>query len=394
VSQTHDVIVVGLGGLGAAALAHLASRGLKVVGLEQFGIGHARGSSHGGSRIVRLAYFEHPDYVPLARRSLELWHAMQDEGEAALFTTTGGLDGGPADGRIFLGARAACEAHDLVHEVLDGDEVRRRFPALRVPLADQFVWQPDAGSVDPELGIELHVQKAKQRGASVITEAGVVGWQCEPGLATVSLDNGEQFTARHLVMTAGPWTSALWGRGPAHVSAVWPRFTVERQVVGWYDEAQGPHFAPDRLPVYNVEGDGGHFYGFPALGGRGPKLGRFGHLHEVVQPDDDMAEVTRADRELLQGWSDRRLVGAGAVTDTSVCRFTYTNDHHFVVDRVPDTPLVVGCGLSGHGYKFVPALGEVIADLVVGGPAARGPALFAWDRPGLCGPSPAGSDPA
>lgn len=381
----HDAVVVGLGGLGAAALAHLASRGLRVVGIEQFGLGHALGSSHGGSRIVRLAYFEHPDYVPLARRSLQLWHELQNDADASLFTTTGGLDGGPPDGRIFSGARAACEAHDLVHEVLDGEAVRRRFPALRVPLDDRFVWQPDAGSVNPELGVALHVRSAERHGATVTTGARVAGWQLEPGVATVWLEDGHQFTARNLVMTAGPWTRTLIDRGPEHLRDLWPPLTVERQVVGWYDEATAPHFAPDRLPVFNLEGDGGHFYGFPALAGRGPKLGRFGHLHEVVEPDAEVQPVTRADHELLQGWSDRRLVGAGAVTATSVCRFTYSYDHHFIVDRVPDTPLVVACGLSGHGYKFAPGLGELMADLVVAGPTGRGPALFAWDRPALRG---------
>lgn len=382
-SQVHDTVVVGLGGVGASALAHLASRGLRVVGIEQFGLGHALGSSHGGSRIVRLAYFEHPDYVPLARRSLQLWHELQDEVGPGLFVTTGGLDGGPSDGRIFSGARAACEAHDLVHDVLDGDEVRHRFPALRVPLDDQFVWQPDAGSVNPELGIEAHVRSAVRQGATVVTEMRVARWEYEPGLATVWMEDGQQVRARHLVMTAGPWTRSLVDRGPADLRESWPRLTVERQVVGWYDEATAPHFASDRLPVFNLEGDGGHFYGFPALAGRGPKLGRFGHLHEVVAPDADGEAVTRADHEVLQGWSDRRLVGAGAVTATSVCRFTYSQDQHFIVDRVPDTPLLVACGLSGHGYKFVPALGELIADLVDAGPTGRGPSLFAWDRPGL-----------
>lgn len=381
-TEPAPVVVVGVGGVGSAALYHLARRGVPALGLERFDVPHDRGSSHGESRILRLAYFEHPAYVPMARRALELWQALERESGERLFVRTGGIDGGAEEGRIFQGALAACREHGLPHEVLDGSALRQRVPALRVPRLDRFVVQPDAGVLVPERCIEAHVRMAEALGAHLRTGVRVAGWEVEGDGVRVHLDDGEEVRARHLVLTPGPWASRLLEPAVA-AGAVAPELRVERQVVGWLAPEEPEPFGPEALPVFNLEVGGGHHYGFPALAGRGPKVGRFGHLHEQVGADAVSRQVTRADVELLQGWADHHLIRAGAIEDTSVCLFTHSRDGHFIVDGVPDLPVTVGCGFSGHGFKFASVLGEALAARVTDDPLPVAMDHLRWDRPGV-----------
>lgn len=374
--ERYDVAVVGVGGIGSAALYHLASAGLRVLGLERFDIAHDRGSSHGESRILRLAYFEDPHYVPLARRSLELWHALERESGERLFTRTGGIDGGREDDPIFHGSLESCREHGLVHEVLTGVELRERFPAFGMPRAHRFVLQRDAGSLDPEGGIEAHARMAEAMGAELRTGVQVRGWEREGSGVRIHLEAGADVLADCLVLTAGAWTSDLLGDSA-------PSLRVERQVVAWTAPTDPLLYEPGRFPVFNIDVGGGHHYGFPSLAGRGPKIGVFGHLGEDVHPDRLRREPTAADRALLQGFADLYLRGAGQIEDTATCMFTMSADTHFVVDRIPDSPVVVGCGFSGHGYKFAPAIGEALAALVQERSPGSDVAHLRWNRPAL-----------
>lgn len=376
VVSRYDVAVIGVGGMGSAALYHLASAGLKVVGLEQFGIAHDRGSSHGESRILRLAYFENPAYVPLARRSLELWHALERESGERLFTETGGVDGGPEDDPMFQGSLSSCLAHGLAHEVLTGTELRERFPGFRMPRSHRFVLQAQAGSVHPERGIEAHSRMAEAMGAELRTGVAVSGWEREGAGVRVHLDEADPIEADQLVVTAGAWAPRLIGADA-------PRLRVERQIVAWTRPDEPELFQPDRFPVFNIEVGGGHHYGFPSLSGRGPKVGRYRHLCEDTDPDDLRREATAADRSLLEGFADLYLYRAGPIVDTAPCMFTYSDDEHFIVDRLPDQPVVVGCGFSGHGFKFAPAIGEAIAHMVQNRDPGSDVAHLAWGRPSL-----------
>ncbi len=360
--------------MGSAALYHLARSGLRAVGLEQFSVAHDRGSSHGESRILRLAYFEAPGYVPLARRSLALWHALERESGERLFLATGGIDGGTDDSPIFQGALASCRAHDLAHEVLDGRSLGERYPGFRFPPGHRFVLQSEAGVLHPETCIEAHTRMAEALGAELRCHTRVDGWERDGDGVRIHLVDDDPVRARRLVLTAGPWSRGLLPEGA-------PRLQVERQVVAWMAPEDPELFEPERFPIFNVDIDGGHHYGFPALHGRGPKVGRFGHLHERTEPDALRRDATAADRALLQGFADHRLRRAGTVESCAPCMFTHSDDTHFVVDRIPGLPVVAACGFSGHGFKFAPAIGEAVARLVADeDPGEPFRTLFRWDR--------------
>jgi sarcosine oxidase len=372
-----DAVVVGVGGIGSAALYHLASRGLQVVGVERFHVPHDWGSSHGESRILRIAYFEDPAYVPLVRRALELWRDLERISGERLFLVTGGLDGGPEEGPLFSGSLASCREHGLDHEVLDGHSLARRFPVFRFPESHRFVLQPEAGILRPERCTETHARMAEALGAELRTATRVVGWEGEGGRARLFLDDGSELRADALVLTPGPWAGTL-------LPGLAPALRVERQVVGWTRPPDESAFAPERMPVFNVELDGWHHYGFPAFGGRGPKVGRFGHFGEIVDPDVADRGSQPRDRDMLEGFARRYLVGAGPVDSMRVCLFTRTPDRHFVVDLIEREPRVaVGCGFSGHGFKFASVLGEVLAGMIVDGDGGPSIAHLRADRPGL-----------
>lgn len=366
-------MVVGVGGIGSAALYHLARAGLRTVGVERFHIGHDRGSSHGESRILRLAYFEHPGYVPFARRALELWQGLERESGEKLFLQTGGVDGGPEGSPIFEGALSSCEDHALEHEVLNGADLRARYPAFGFPRDHRFVVQPDAGTLHSERCVEAQARMAEAWGAEIRTGVQAMAWRESAEGVVVELDDGTHISAEQIVLSPGAWAADLLPEGG-------PPLTVERQIVGWLDVEEPELFAPGALPVFNVEIGGGHHYGIPAVHGRGPKVGRFGHLHEEVHPDTLRRKASAADRTLLQGFVDLFLRRGGTLGECIPCMFTHSPDGHFVVDRVGDRPVVVACGFSGHGFKFAPALGEAVARIVSGDDPGTLFEIFRWDR--------------
>lgn len=367
--------MVGAGGVGSSALYHLARAGLRVVGVEQFHLGHDRGSSHGESRFLRLAYFEDPGYVPFARRSLDLWKALERESGERLFQCTGGIDGGRAGSTIFEGSLRSCVDHELEHEVVDGTELRRRYPALAFPRDYRFVLQPDAGSLHPERCVGAHARMAGAWGGEIREGVRVLGWDERPSGVVLDLDDGSKIEADQVVFAAGAWAEGL-------IPAGGPPLRVERQVIGWFEADEPALFTPDLFPIFNVEVGGGHHYGHPSMHGRGPKLGRFGHLHEQADPDTLRREATAADRSLLQGFADLHLRRAGKVVECRPCMFTHTPDSHFVVDRVGDSRVVVACGFSGHGFKFATALGEGVARIVAGEDPGPPFEIFRWARSG------------
>jgi sarcosine oxidase len=369
--ERYDAVVVGVGGMGSAALYHLARRGKRVLGLERFDLLHEQGSSHGLTRIIRLAYFEHPDYVPLLRRAYELWRELEAEAGEQLLHVTGIVEGGE---RILDGVLHSCAEHDLEHEVLSGGEVGRRYPAYSLPSEMQVAFQPDGGFVVPERCIVGHVAGALRRGAALRARERVLEWEARENGVRVRTDRGE-VEADRLVLTAGAWSQDVARLPPGLVRGV-------RQSLAWLQPARPELFEPSRMPVFNLALDGGHFYGFPAHGIPGFKLGRYDHFGEGGDPDGIVREPTLADEAPLRRFAERYFPeGAGPTVALKTCLFEPSPDEHFLIDRHPESDAaVVAAGFSGHGYKFCSVVGEILADLTIDGSTRHDIGLFRLDR--------------
>ena len=360
--------------MGSAAAYHLAKRGRSVVAIEQFEPGHDRGSSHGLSRIIRLAYFEHPSYVPLLRRAFRLWRDLEEASGEQLLHVTGALDAGLPGSRVFEGSLESCRVHNLPHEVLAGSEVNRRFPGYALPDEFKAVFQPDGGFLEPERCIQAHVRLAQGLGARVLTGARVRTWSQQDDLVAVQLD-GEEIHARQVVTCAGAWTPKL-------VPSLAPLLRPERQVVGWFGVEDASAFAFGRFPVFVMTTPDGHFYGFPQHGVPGFKIGKYHHRSEPVDPDAMRGDTDATDEAVLRDCVRSCFPGAnGPLLRASTCIFTNTPDEHFIIDRLPDMPLaLVVSACSGHGFKFCSVVGEIVADLVSGGETEHDLSLFRLDR--------------
>ncbi|SDP30916.1 FAD dependent oxidoreductase [Streptomyces sp. cf386] len=372
---SYDVIVVGLGGMGSAAAYHLAARGRRVLGLERFGPVHNLGSSHGGSRIYRQAYFEDPAYVPLLLRAHELWKKLATDSGREVFTETGGLLIGREDSLAFAGTLDSARQWGLDHEVLDAGDIRRRFPTFTPAAEEVAFYERRAGVARPEATVGAHLDLARAHGAELHFAERVLAWEADgPGAKVrVATDLGT-YTADRLVVAPGAWAPKL-------LSDLGVNVTVERQVMYWFqpEGGTGP-FTADRHPVYIWEDpDGTQIYGFPALDGPqgGAKVAFFRKggttdpdaLDRRIHPEEieTIAEYLRPRIPTLPG---RFLKGAA-------CMYCSTPDENFVLALHPEHPNVtVACGFSGHGFKFVPVIGEILADLAIEGTTDHPIALF------------------
>lgn len=364
----YDVIVVGLGGMGSAAARSLAGRGARVLGLEQFGPAHAFGASHGGSRIIRLAYFEHPSYVPLLRSAYDLWGRLEHDSGRALLSRCGGLFMGPGDSEIFAGTLQAAREHGLAHEVLDGAQIRRRYPVFAADDSMMAVFEDVAGVLVPESAVEAHLDLAARAGADLRFHTPVLSWAAgDDGVAVTAADGTHQ--AGGLVLTPGAWAPGLLRLPELSLR-------VERRLQLWFAPG-GDHDAFADVPLWMWERpDGLQFYGLPLRDGAVKvALHNWG---DVCDPDTvdrvvgehEVAEV----REVLRPTVPDL---AGDLVRASVCTYTRSADDHFVVAAHPAHPRVaIACGFSGHGFKFAPVIGEVLADLVLTGSSGYSLGLF------------------
>ena len=373
-SQHYDAIVIGLGGMGSAALYQLAQRGKRVLGIEQFGIAHEKGSSHGVTRIIRLAYHEHPSYVPLMRRAYELWRDLETSTGEQVLHITGSIDAGPPGSAYFAGSLQSCEEHDLPHEVLTSAELTGRFPGYRLPSETMAVFQDEGGFLLPERCISLFVEQAQALGATLCTDERTLEWHPTAGGVRVRTERGE-YEAENLVISAGAWTSKLLpGLGASAVP--------ERQTLAWFETLRPEFFTPETFPVFNLMVDEGNFYGFPEFGIPGFKLGRYHHLEEIVDPDEIDRNPNERDEALLRDFTEKYFPdAAGETSSMKVCMFTNSPDEHFIIDRLPESPqVVVAAGFSGHGFKFSSVVGEILADLATDGTTRHDIGMFKLSR--------------
>jgi sarcosine oxidase len=358
----YDVIIAGIGGMGSAACHHLAKRGQRVLGLERFDLGHTFGSSHGLTRIIRLAYFEGEQYVPLLKRAAVLWDEAGRAAGMPLYYRTGSLDIA-AEGEGFAESSArSCVMHDLPHEMLSRSEIMRRYPAFALPEGHIANFQPDGGFIASEKAIFAHAGLAMRDGAELRFNEPALAWRpTAHGGVEVTTERGV-YTAGRLVLTAGAWMPEL-------VPALARTEHVVRQAIGWFPPRRPERFAMGAFPVFILTVEEGNFYGFPLYEHPGFKVGGPHLGRERVDPNALDRTPSRKQAKALQDFVGRYIPDAeGAPMTMRGCLYTVTPDEHFVVDTLPDAPQVtVVSACSGHGYKFCSVLGEIAADLATRG---------------------------
>ncbi|BBY85609.1 glycine/D-amino acid oxidase, deaminating [Mycolicibacterium tokaiense] len=369
--NSYDVIVVGLGGMGSAAAYHLARRGIRVLGLEKFTPAHDKGSSHGGSRIIRQSYFEDPAYVPLLLRAYELWEELAGNTGLEVYRLTGGLFMGAADSLTVAGSLRASQEWSLPHEMLTAGDVRRRFPTLTPADGNVALFEAKAGFARPEMTVQAHLDLAAREGAELRFGEEVQSWQDGPTGVRVTTANGT-YTAGQLVICPGAWAPAL-------LTDLGIPITIERQVLYWFQPDGGTAPFVDH-PIFISEDPAGmQIYGFPAIDGPdgGVKVAFF-RKGQVCTPETIDRTVHQQEISEMQERATQLLPAlTGPAVHTATCMYSNTPDEHFVITRPQGfTNVTVACGFSGHGFKFVPVVGEVLADLAVTGDTSHPIGLF------------------
>jgi sarcosine oxidase len=359
-SFDFEVIVIGLGAMGSSAAYHLAKSGLRVLGLDQYRPPHNFGSSHGLTRIIREAYFENPLYVPLVQRAYELWANLEKRSGSQLLLKTGGLMIGPPDGALVSGASRSAEQHKLDHEILNSTNLQQKFPMFSVEDDPMAVWEPRAGILFPERAIQTHLDLAASLGVRLRFDDPVRKW--EPvGKGVRVFTDANSYTANHLVLSPGAWMNSLLPETKLPL-------TVERQVLYWFKPVSHLEmFRPKQFPIFIRQyAHDRFFYGFPDLGD-GVKVA-FHHQGGQVDPNTTSQEVAPQEIAEIRNVLSEYLPDAnGALLSTAVCKYTNTPDEHFFLDYHPQFPqIVVASPCSGHGFKFSPAIGEIIAQMVHG----------------------------
>jgi sarcosine oxidase len=378
----YDVIVVGGGVMGCATAYHLAKRGRQVLLLEQFAIGHDRGSSHGHSRIFRLAY-DAPDYVRLAQAAFPLWRALERESGTNLLLQTGGLDYALPGTPSFESTRATLAALKIEFEQLDRAAVARRFPQFHMPDDIVAIYQRDSGILDANRCVATLAAEARRHGADVrenepARQIGAAGAGVEVRSATAS------YFADRLVVTTGAWARPLLGQLGLELP-----LTVTKEQVAYFappsadaETGMPDQFAPSRFPIFiHHDAENPAAYGFPIFGRPGVKVA-FHQGGPVIEPESDQRAADSTINAGLHDYLARWIPGAaGALLFSQTCRYTNTPDQHFIIDRHPEHPqIVIGSPCSGHGFKFGVLIGAILSDLAEHGASEYPIGMFGLGR--------------
>jgi len=375
--SSFDVAVIGLGVMGSSTLEQLARRGCRTIGLERYTPGHERGSSHGETRVIRLGYFEHPSYVPLLRAAYAGWRDLEARAATPLLTITGIVEIGMPHCELIAGTLASARQHKLTHEVLDAEQLMARFPAFRVP--DDFVgvFQPDGGFLRAEPALTAMQQIAREAGAELRFCQQVLAVEPRGAGVRITTERGEVHAACAIV-TAGAWLKSILPQ------LAMPLRTT-RQVLGWFaprQESDSALLDRARFPVFLLQDEGGLLYGFPADAAGRVKFARHHHFDEEVDPDYYERAVLTADETAIRRMAADYVPGAnGPLLAAKTCLYTMTPDDHFIIDRHPEHPqIIVASPCSGHGFKFAPVIGEILADIALGGTTRHDISRFSLAR--------------
>jgi sarcosine oxidase len=355
-----DIGVIGLGAMGSASTDALARSGARVVGFDRHQPPHSWGSTHGHTRIIREAYYEHPLYVPLVRRAYELWAELETFAGEPLFVQTGGVMAGPEKGPLFAGALESARTHSIDHEILSPLQLKERYPA--------FAPQPDwlalvekrAGFLKPERCVKAMIERASAAGATLRTNEVVKGWKRDGKGIRIDAANGP-VTVERLVVAAGPWLPSLLGSLGLSIP-----LEIERQLSHWFrPHTDRGHFTTANCPIALWETGSDVFATFPN-DGNGVKCGMH-HAGASTTPEAVNRKVSDTENAAARALLEQVMPGAGGdVLESRVCLYTNTPDHHFIIDWVEKGRVLVLSPCSGHGFKFASAIGEIAGQMAMG----------------------------
>lgn len=366
---SYDVIVLGVGSMGSSACYQLAKRGFKVLGLEQYDIPHELGSHAGQSRIIRKAYGEGSDYVPLLERAYQNWKSLESETGSQVYYKTGLAYFGASDDPFLKTVKGSSEKYKIPLNNLTPEECTRKYPQFRLPQNFQRLEEPDAGFITPERSILLYVQQAILNGAIIRTKEKVLEWKRETSGSVTVLTNKGTYKAGKLVITAGPWAGKI-------IPSLSSTLTVTRQAVAWVKPKKWNEFTLGKFPCWILENKEHDFYGFPILpvgtfaGPLGLKLALHYPGADTTDPDTVNRNTKESDEKTLIEFLNQFIPdGYENTLVMKTCLYTNSPDQNFIIDYLSgfDKDVVFATGFSGHGFKFVSVVGEILADLAMNG---------------------------
>ncbi len=360
---SFDVIVIGLGVMGGAAAYHSAKRGARVLGLDANSFGHQLGSSHGATRAIRETYFESPDYVPLVQRAFDLWQKLERDSGMPLLSVKGAVYVGPAGHKLLEGVVSSAEQHRLGYERLSSRQANQRFPGFAVPDGWEAVYEGRGGVLQAHDCQKAHVELARALGADLRFGEAARFWRCQGGAFEVATDRGRHLASK-VILTLGPWACEL-------LTDLGLPLSGRRIPVIHFEPREQSRYDAGTMSVYFWATPEGIYAGFPHFDGEGVKIMRHDR-NDTCTPSTVRRDIDAADIDEVARFADKYMPFAnGSVSWSHVCLYTMTPDNHFVVDRYPELPgLVYATACSGHGFKFAPVIGEVLADLALDGGSA------------------------
>jgi len=365
-NNNYDVVVIGAGSMGASACYQLAARGWKVLGLEQFeSIPHDKGSHAGQSRIIRKAYFEHPDYVPLLQRAYHNWQQLEEQTGEQVYSNTGLVYHGPSHHPVMKGVQEAAAIHSLLL-----DKPGKKYPQFNLPAGFESIVEPDAGFLRPEKSITLYKDEAIKKGAVIRVNEPVLEWKKENGQIKV-VSNKNTYYAKKLIITAGAWAGKM-------IPQLSSPLKITRQLIAWVKPKNENEYLPENFPCWLLADDKreGALYGFPFLHKKKfgePEGMKFAWHHAADETDPDAVNrnITADETNALISWVAEYIpaVGDAALVAAKTCLYANSADENFIIDHLPgyEKDVTIACGFSGHGFKFVSVVGEILADLAING---------------------------
>ncbi len=368
-NTSFDFIVIGVGSMGSATCYYLSQRGYKVLGLEQFTISHEFGSHVGQSRIIRKAYFEHPDYVPLMERAYENWRALEQNTGEQVYFRTGLLYAGNSTNEIIKGVKLAASLYNIELEKIDIDGSSKHFPQFVFPATFEALLEPEAGFIPPEKAIRLYATEATKKGATIHSNEKVIEWK-KDGTNIIVKTERQTYQCKKLIITAGAWAGKM-------IPGFSDKIKVTRQFIAWIKTKNDDQFELTKFPCWMIGDDDKHgcYYGFPLLDTKkfgdpaGLKLAH--HFpYQITDPDNVNRQTTEDDLENLKYCLDKYLPGVfDSFLSTKICLYANSPDENFIIDKLPgfEENVSIACGFSGHGFKFASVIGEILADLAIEG---------------------------